>query len=64
MKKLLLSLFSVTLFFSCVTNNTNSSAPSAEDTAIFNKHVESWKLVASGFAAEDPDQVMSIFADS
>ena len=64
MKKLLLSLLTVTLFFSCVTNNTNSSTPSAEDTAIFNKHVESWKLAASGFTAEDPEQVMSIFADS
>jgi hypothetical protein len=64
MKKLLLSLLTVTLFFSCVTNNTNSLTPSAEDTAIFNKHVESWKLAASGFTAEDPEQVMSIFADS
>ena len=36
----------------------------AEDNATFNKNVEAWKNVVSGFSSEDPEKVMSIFADS
>ena len=45
-------------------NCDNNSVPSAEDIATFNKNVESWKDVVSGFGSEDPEKVMSIFADS
>ena len=62
MKKRFLILLSATVLTSCT--NTNDAGPSAEDTTTFNKHVESWKMAASGFTSEDPEKVMSIFADS
>ena len=64
MKKVFITLFSLILLTSCATQTTNEKGPSEEDTATFNKHVESWKKAANGFTLEDPEQVMSIFADS
>ena len=45
-------------------NCDNNTVPSAEDNATFNKNVESWKNVVSGFSSEEPEKVMSVFADS
>ena len=60
MKKILLSILMLSLIYNC----DNNTIPSAEDNATFNKNVESWKDVVSGFSSEDPEKVMSIFADS
>ena len=60
MKKIFLSILMLSLMYNC----DNNSVPSAEDNATFYKNVESWKDVVSGFSSEDPEKVMSIFADS
>ena len=60
MKKIFLSILMLSLMYNC----DNNSVPSAEDIATFNKNVEAWKDVVSGFSSEDPEKVMSIFADS
>ena len=61
MKNILILLFTITAFLRC----TNTSVgPSQEDTATFNKNVETWKMAVSGFNSENPDKVMSIFADT
>ena len=61
MEKIFIFLLSIPIF----TNFTNSNVgPSEEDVATFNKNVETWKMAANGFTSEDPEKVMSIFADS
>ena len=60
MKNIVLTLFTLTFIMSC----TSDSGPTEQDTATFSNHVESWKMAASGFTSEDPEKVMSIFADS
>ena len=60
MKKIFLSILMLSLMYNC----DNNSVPSAEDNATFNKNVESWKDGVSGFSSEDPEKVLSIFADS
>ena len=62
MKNFVLSLITICFIFSC--SNTTSCGPSAADVANFNKHVDSWKEAISGFSSEEPEKVMSIFADS
>ena len=59
MKKIFLSILMLSLMYNC----DNNTVPSAEDTATFNKNVESWKGVVSGFSSQDPEKVMSIFAE-
>ena len=48
MKKIFLSILMLSLMYNC----DNNSVPSAEDIATFNKNVESWKDVVSGFSSE------------
>ena len=47
MKKILLSILMLSLIYNC----DNNTIPSAEDNATFNKNVESWKDVVSGFSS-------------
>ena len=61
MKKIFIFLLSIPIFISCTNSNIG---PSEEDVATFNKNVETWKMAANGFTSEDPEKVMSIFADS
>ncbi len=63
MKKIFISALSLIFLASCA-QTINETVPSADDTATFNKHVETWKKAANGFTLEDPEQIMSIFADS
>tara|TARA_B100000767_G_scaffold63994_1_gene60123 strand:- start:799 stop:1332 length:534 start_codon:yes stop_codon:yes gene_type:complete len=64
MKKVFIALLFLIVLASCANQTTNEKGPSSEDTATFNKHVESWKKAANGFTLENTEQVMSIFADS
>ena len=45
MKKIYLSILMLSLMYNC----DNNTVPSAEDNETFNKNVESWKNVVSGF---------------
>lgn len=65
MKKLCAYLLLTGLLVGCSNSKESQSGPSVEDTATFNSHIESWKeKVINGFSSEDPEKVMSLFADS
>ena len=59
-----MTFLSIAFLVSCANQNSNETADVSKDTAIFNQHVKDWKTAASGFSLEDPEKVMSIFADS
>ncbi|MDC1355761.1 hypothetical protein N8205_02835 [Flavobacteriaceae bacterium] len=64
MRKLCITFLSIAFLASCANQTNNETIPSAEDTAVFNQHVENWETAINGFSTEDPEKVMSIFADS
>ena len=64
MKKLCMTFLSIAFLVSCANQNSNQTTDLSKDTAVFNQHVKNWKTAVSGFSLEDPEKVMSIFADS
>ena len=59
-----MTFLSIAFLVSCANQNSNETADLSKDTAVFNQHVKDWKTAVSGFSLEDPEKVMSIFADS
>ena len=62
MKKLIYLILSATILFSSC--NQAPAGPSAEDKAVFEKNIDTFKSFAQNFNEENMDGLMALIADS